>query len=463
MRRRNDDTNSDKRRGTMPVLERRRACGMQDRLPLAELVAEQRARLSLSLAAVARRMHDAADDEGSYSGATRQTIHEIEQGRIPHPDPLRWLAVALELPVKQVADAARRQRMNRRQLLGAAVAVGGAMLLPAKAKALSRSVPAIRRALLAYDELACGLDGNQATPLALSALRRAISHAGRLRQASRYADLGADLPTLLAQVQLAAHETADDERQAAFGLLAEANHLAAGFLKKAAVSDLAWVAVDRASHAAERAELPLLKAASAYRVANLLLEVGYHRDAADIAGKAIDTLEPGVGTAPAAYLSLWGALHLKSAVIAAGRGDQAAAWQHLGEAKAAARRLGRDRNDFWTAFGPTNVALHEVSLAVLLGDAGMALQRARTVKLTSFPRGLLERRSHLLIDVARAHADARQDAMAVRALLQADRVAPEEVLYNRESREVLRALLGREHRIATPELRGLAARSGVLT
>ena len=122
---------------------------MQDRLPLAELVAERRARLSLSLAAVARRMHDAADDEGSYSGATRQTIHEIEQGRIPHPDPLRWLAVALELPVKQVVDAARRQRMNRRQLLGGAVAVGGAMLLPAKAKALSGSVPAIRRALLA--------------------------------------------------------------------------------------------------------------------------------------------------------------------------------------------------------------------------------------------------------------------------------------------------------------------------
>jgi transcriptional regulator with XRE-family HTH domain len=99
-------------------------------LPLAELVAEQRVRLSLSLAAVAKRMGTAADEEGSYSGASRQTIHQIEQGRIPHPDALRWLAVALELPVERVVAAAREQRMNRRQVLGGIVAAGAGMLLP---------------------------------------------------------------------------------------------------------------------------------------------------------------------------------------------------------------------------------------------------------------------------------------------------------------------------------------------
>jgi transcriptional regulator with XRE-family HTH domain len=97
---------------------------------LAELVAERRARLSLSLAAVAKRMGIVADQEGSYSGASRQTIHQIEQGRIPHPDALRWLAAALELPVERVVAAAREQRMNRRQLLGGVAAVGASMLLP---------------------------------------------------------------------------------------------------------------------------------------------------------------------------------------------------------------------------------------------------------------------------------------------------------------------------------------------
>jgi transcriptional regulator with XRE-family HTH domain len=108
-------------------------------LPLAELVAERRARLSLSLAAVAKRMGTAADQEGSYSGASRQTIHQIEQGRIPHPDALRWLAVALELPVERVVAAAREQRMNRRQLLGGFLAVGTGMLLPASKAPLAQA------------------------------------------------------------------------------------------------------------------------------------------------------------------------------------------------------------------------------------------------------------------------------------------------------------------------------------
>jgi transcriptional regulator with XRE-family HTH domain len=96
-------------------------------LPLAELVAEQRARLSLSLAAVARGMAEAAIKEGSYCGASRQTIHQIEQGRIPHPDSLRWLAVALNLPASKVVKAARHQRVNRRRFLRNAAVMGGAL------------------------------------------------------------------------------------------------------------------------------------------------------------------------------------------------------------------------------------------------------------------------------------------------------------------------------------------------
>jgi transcriptional regulator with XRE-family HTH domain len=436
------------------------------RLPLAELVAEQRARLSLSLAAVARRMHDAARDEGKYCGASRQTIHEIEQGRIPHPDSLRWLAAAIHLPIEQVAKAARQQRVNRRQLLGSAAVVAGRLLLPARVDRgeLRTAVPAIRRALLHYDQVACGFaDGNDLTGLPSTAqLRRAVDGAYRLRQAARYSALGVMLPDLLFQAQLTAHEETDERQQAAFGMLAEANHAAAGFLKKAGEHDLAWVAVDRASHAAERAELPLLKAASAYRLANLLLDLGHLPEARDIAGKAIDAIQPGLGATSAEHLSMWGALFLKSAVIAARGGDQEAAWQHLGEARATARRLGADRNDFWTAFGPTNVAIHEVSLAVELGEPGKALRRAGAVNVAGLPPQLLERRSTLLIDTARAHAQRRRDAAAVRALVHADRIAPEEVRHNRQSQELLGVLLGRERRAATPELQALAARAGML-
>jgi hypothetical protein len=44
------------------------------------------------------------------------------------------------------------------------------------------------------------------------------------------------------------------------------------------------------------------------------------------------------------------------------------AWDHLAAARDAAERLGRDRNDYGLAFGPSNVAQHEVAVAVELED-----------------------------------------------------------------------------------------------
>jgi transcriptional regulator with XRE-family HTH domain len=46
---------------------------------------------------------------------SRQDISQIERkGRIPHPDALRWLAHALEVPVERVVGAAEQQRVKRR-------------------------------------------------------------------------------------------------------------------------------------------------------------------------------------------------------------------------------------------------------------------------------------------------------------------------------------------------------------
>jgi hypothetical protein len=74
-------------------------------------------------------------------------------------------------------------------------------------------------------------------------------------------------------------------------------------------------------------------------------------------------------------------------------------------AQEAADRLGEDRDDFGTEFGPTNVALHAVAVAVELGDAGTAFRRAASVD-ASGPS--TERRARFLVDVARAHHQRRQ-------------------------------------------------------
>src|SRR5438270_3426623 len=97
-----------------------------EHLPFAALVSGARQRQGLSLNGVARRMHAAAQAEGTHCGVTRQTVLGYQRGRVPHPDTLRWLAAAAGLPLDELAAAAQRQRRYRLELrvLGSTDVVG---------------------------------------------------------------------------------------------------------------------------------------------------------------------------------------------------------------------------------------------------------------------------------------------------------------------------------------------------
>jgi transcriptional regulator with XRE-family HTH domain len=101
-----------------------------ERLPLAALIARARLSRSLSLNDVAILVRKTAREEGSNTGATRQTVHSWEQGVIPRPDSLRWLSRALGLSLDAVVHAAAAQEamVTRRQVLRGAIVVGGGFL-----------------------------------------------------------------------------------------------------------------------------------------------------------------------------------------------------------------------------------------------------------------------------------------------------------------------------------------------
>jgi len=61
-----------------------------------------------------------------------------------------------------------------------------------------------------------------------------------------------------------------------------------------------------------------------------------------------------------------------------------------------------------------------------------------------------------------AYAQHKDDWAVVINLMETERVAPQVLRYNVVAREILRELLKRERRTATPGLRALAARAGVL-
>ena len=99
-------------------------------------------------------------------------------------------------------------------------------------------------------------------------------------------------------------------------------------------------------------------------------------------------------------VSLTGSCAPLLAVLETRRGYGEEAYRHLRVASELARRLGADRNDYGSEFGPTNIALHQVAVEVELGNAAESLQLAGKVR----PYGLsAERQARFLVDVARAN------------------------------------------------------------
>ena len=72
----------------------------------------------------------------------------------------------------------------------------------------------------------------------------------------------------------------------------------------------------------------------------------------------------------------------------------------IAEAAEAARRLGTDANLRGTAFGPVSTEMHQVNVAVTLGDAGTAIDLARQINPAAIT--VTERKASLLIDAAQA-------------------------------------------------------------
>jgi hypothetical protein len=280
-----------------------------------------------------------------------------------------------------------------------------------------RAIPALRAALTDYEVIPAtfGVATDDGPTRDLPSLRRNVDQANRLYQAAHYEEAGLLCSQLIGEVQRVAHELTGNDRRGAFSVLAETYHITAKTLTKVGETELAWIAAERSLPAAQSAELPLLMAASAYHLGHVFLRAGQVEEATGVAMTATRALEPGLAIATPEHLSAWGALHLTALIAVARQDDRAAVRQLLGEAWTTADRLGQERNDFWTAFGPTNVALHEVSTAVELGDPGEVVRKGEALDPAQFPPGLLGRRAQVFIDLARGYTQHRKDAGAEHA------------------------------------------------
>lgn len=316
-----------------------------------------------------------------------------------------------------------------------------------------QTVPTLRDALLDYRRIAL-FDRNSpaidAPPV--ERLARDVSDLWGAYQASRFGYVTARLPWLLAR----AHATAEDRfDQAAQRLLGLSYQLAAVQLTKFGEAELAWIAADRGLVAAQHSGNLAVTGSLARSVVHALLSAGRYAEAVRLTGDTADLLRPGLATPTPEVTSAYGTLFLAGAMAAARAEDRAITRAFLAEADAAARRLGRDANYLWTAFGPTNVDIHRVATASELGDVQVAIDLGPRVDTTPLP---MERRVRHALEVARAYSMWNRIDEAVATLLDAERLAPEQVRYHYLGRQLTLSWLRRSRGRPSTALQALARR-----
>ena len=287
-------------------------------------------------------------------------------------------------------------------------------------------------------------------------LQRGVVSCWKLRQQGRYFTLGGMLTKLLGGLDAAARAGAHDDGSA-LRLSVHAYNAASSVCKRLGDPGLAVLCADRAVQAARAVDDPLLVAAAAYRLANVYLCAGNLSEAYEIALSGASVIQSSMD-ASRSRLATSGGLLLTAAVARARQQDARGAWELIREADLAAGRLGGEHVGLHTIFGPTSVAIYAVAVAADLGDGSDVVRRAGKIDLVRLPPGLLERRSHFLIALARGYSQQANDRDALTTLLWAERLTPDEVRLNRKAHALVEELIARARPSTAPDLRGLAAR-----
>jgi transcriptional regulator with XRE-family HTH domain len=324
----------------------------------------------------------------------------------------------------------------------------------------SRTVPAVRAALMDYRQLVpAGTGSGGQEPLPLAQLERSLDEVWLAYQDSRFGYVTRQVPQLIADTQLAASTYAGDQASRAHDLLALTYHATASTLTKVGEADLAWIAADRGLVAAQRNADPVVLGSLFRSVTHSLLSTGRYAEAVQMTEQAAFFLNPHLGTDDGSMLSVYGTLLLAGSMAAARAENRSTTGEFLNEAEELARRLGRDSNHLWTAFGPTNVEIHRVSTAMELGDFQLAVEMGPRVDTAALP---VERRVRHALEVARALSMRNRRDEAIAAVLDAEQVAPEQVRYHYMSRHLVQTWVRQQRGKPSFQLTGLAERLRVL-
>ncbi|MEU8516355.1 helix-turn-helix transcriptional regulator [Kitasatospora sp. NPDC048722] len=326
---------------------------------------------------------------------------------------------------------------------------------------------ALRAVLQRYDVVTGAADPDPSEPAPVADLLARYAHGRLAFQAGHFGALGRLVPDLLVDATRAAARHDGDERLGAYRVLSLTYGLTEAAAAKYGAGDVALVAAHRAVLMGERCGDPVVMASAARQLADAMTHGGQGEAAVAVALGAADRLEADLLAAGPDGLSCLGMLYLKAAMAQSGAaelGDDRLALAVPGlldQADEHAERLGYDGNHMWTAFGPTNAAIHRVAAQVQLSAGAEAVATAAAIPAPARAALPRERRAHHLVDLARGHLQAGQRTEAVDALLAAESEAQQEVRCRPRTRALIEDLRTLGAGSAEGRLRALAGRCGL--
>lgn len=384
-----------------------------------------------------RRLRKAAlmtqDDLAAAAGVSTDLIRKLEQGR------RQTASIGSLHRIARALDVELGELLSRENMPEAAPDAG---------------VVALRQAVADVGDL---LGDVQGEPLSLRDAERSVTYLWGAYWGGKYTQLTGLLPQALIGLRATLHAADAATRPKAAEQLAWGYWVAASTLTHLLEPDAAFMAIRRAVDLAEGAEDPLLAATLRGSVSWQLMVGGRFLEAERLAVRTAEGIEPH-GDVAAPHLSAYGSLLVTAATAAARDNRRAAAEDFLGSAAEVARRVGTDRTDYETPFGPSQVTMQTVDVDVVTEDYPAALDAAS--RMPPNPGLPLAAVCRHLTDRACAHANLGQDEHALTLLLTAEGMGPDWIRHQSLAVAVIHDLLDAEKTRSTP-LRELAKRIGI--
>jgi transcriptional regulator with XRE-family HTH domain len=315
-------------------------------------------------------------------------------------------------------------------------------------------VVALRQAVAAVDDLLGDYEGE---PLSLFDAERSLTYLWGTYWSGRYDALTGLIPQALTGLRAGLHAAGSAQRPRAAECLARGYWVAGSTLAQLRQSDAAFMAVRRAVDLAEQSDDPLLAVTVKGSVSWQLMVGGRFDEAQRVAVRTAQDIEPD-GDVARAQLSAYGSLLVTAATAAARANRVGTARDLLATSGQVAQRLGADRTDYETPFGPSQVAMQTVDVGVVTEDYPAALDAV--AQMPANPGLPLAARCRHLADRAYAHSKLGQQQQALNLLLAAEGMGPDWIRHQTLVRSITRDLLAAERIRSTP-LRELAIRIGV--